>query len=96
VIFVYLLASRREGTLYIGVTNDLVRRVWQHKQKLIPGFTAEYGCDRLVWFEPHATPDSAILREKQIKRWKRAWKIALIETENPYWTDLYPGLTGGG
>ncbi|MGH7037609.1 MAG: GIY-YIG nuclease family protein [Stellaceae bacterium] len=87
--FVYLLASKPYGTLYIGFTTDLARRVWEHKNKLVPGFTAKYGVDRLVWFEIHDDRDSALRREKQIKEWKRDWKINLIEHDNPHWTDLY-------
>jgi putative endonuclease len=91
--FVYLLASRPFGTLYVGMTDDLLRRVWQHKTKAVPGFAARYGVDRLVWFEPHETLEAAFLREKRIKGWKRAWKIQLIERNNPYWLDLYQELT---
>lgn len=87
--FVYLLASKLHGTLYIGFTIDLARRVWEHKNKLMPGFTAKYGVDRLVWFEIHEDRGSALRREKQIKEWKRDWKINLIEHDNPHWTDLY-------
>ena len=89
---VYMLASARNGTLYIGVTSDLVRRVWQHKGKFVAGFSAEHAVDRLVWFEVHVTIESAILREKALKKWKRAWKIRLIEESNPYWNDLFAGL----
>jgi putative endonuclease len=81
--WVYILASRVGGTLYIGVTNDLVRRVNEHKNDLIPGFTSEYGVHRLVWYEQHATAESAIKREKPLKKWNRAWKIALFEKQNP-------------
>ena len=88
--YVYLLASRREGTLYLGVTRDLVRRTYQHKEKLLPGFTSRYDVGRLVWFEVYDDPTTAIEREKQIKKWRRDWKIALIEKENPEWRDLYP------
>jgi putative endonuclease len=91
--FVYLLASRPFGTLYVGMTGDLLRRVCEHKTKAVPGFTARYDVDRLVWFEAHETLESALLREKRIKEWKRAWKIRLIEGNNPYWRDLYPELT---
>jgi putative endonuclease len=90
--YVYLLASRRHGTLYLGVTNDLVRRVWEHKAKLLPGFSARYGVDRLVWFEPHSDVTAAIAREKQIKKWRRDWKIAVIEADNPDWHDLYDAI----
>ena len=98
--FVYLLASRLlasrlRGTLYIGVTSDLLKRVWEHKQKAAPGFTARYGVDRLVWFEVHGTAESAIRREKQMKEWRRDWKINLIERQNPLWEDLYRGLGVG-
>jgi len=93
--FVYLLASGRNGTLYIGVTNDLVRRVWEHKAKQVRGFTAKYGVDKLMWFEEHPDITEAIHREKQIKRWHRDWKIALFCDTNPDWHDLYPSLTQG-
>lgn len=89
---VYLLASHKNGTLYVGVTSDLVKRIWQHKSKLIDGFTKDYGVDQLVWFEQHLSAESAITREKQIKKWNRAWKIALIEQSNPLWTDLYDSI----
>jgi putative endonuclease len=94
VFYVYLLASRRHGTLYLGVTNDLVRRVYEHKAKVVPGFTAEYGVDRLVWFEAFEDPSAAIKREKAIKKWRRDWKIRLIEEQNPYWQDLFPEIAG--
>ena len=90
--WVYLLASRRHGTLYLGVTNDLVRRVFEHKSKAVPGFTAKYGVDRLVWFEAYNDPSDAITREKEIKKWRRDWKISLIERDNPDWRDLYRAL----
>ena len=90
--FVYLLASRRHGTLYLGVTNDLLRRVWEHKNKVAPGFTTTYDVDRLVWYEAHSDITAAITREKQIKKWRRDWKIRLIEEQNPGWVDLYPGI----
>ena len=91
--FVYLLASRPHGTLYVGMTDDLIRRIWEHKNKLVPGFTARYGVDRLVWFEAHQTRESAWRREKQIKEWRRAWKIQLIEKDNPHWIDLYRSIS---
>jgi len=91
--YVYLLASQPFGTLYAGMTDDLMRRVWEHKIKAVPGFTAKYGVDRLVWFEAHETLESAFGREKQIKEWKRAWKIEMIERDNPHWIDLYPSLS---
>jgi putative endonuclease len=87
--YVYLLASRRHGTLYLGVTNDLVRRVHEHKTKIIPGFTRRYGIDRLVWFEIYDDPVTTISREKELKKWRRDWKIRLIEEQNPEWRDLY-------
>jgi putative endonuclease len=86
---VYIMASGRNGTLYTGVTSDLVRRVAQHRAGVIPGFTLRYGCKRLVWFECHAAMEPAILREKQIKAGSRAKKIALIVAVNPDWRDLY-------
>ena len=89
---VYLLASKPHGTLYVGVTSDLVKRVWEHKTKAVAGFTAKHGVDRLVWFEPHDEAVPAIRREKQIKKWQRAWKIRLIEEQNPNWVDLYPSV----
>ena len=87
--YVYLLASRRNGTLYLGVTRDLVRRVYEHKQKAVPSFTSRYNITRLVWFEVYDDPTSAISREKELKKWKRSWKIQLIEAQNPRWEDLY-------
>lgn len=87
--YVYLLASRRKGTLYVGVTNDLSKRVWQHKQDLVEGFTKKYGVKSLVWFEQTESIESAIVREKQIKKWNRDWKVELIEKTNPQWRDLY-------
>lgn len=87
-----MLASKPNGTLYTGSTSDLVRRVWEHKVKAVPGFTAKYGVDRLVWYELHQSLAAAAQRERRIKEWRRAWKIALIEQENPRWSDLYPGL----
>ena len=89
---VYLLASQKNGTLYAGVTSDLVKRVWQHKNNLVEGFTNKYSVHILVWYEIHETMQSAIQREKNIKNWKRSWKIKLIEKTNPLWCDLYPYL----
>lgn len=94
--FVYMLASGRYGTLYIGVTNDLLRRVTEHREGLVPGFTRRYGVKRLVWYEQHADIRDAITREKTLKRWRRDWKIALLEAENPHWTDFYPALASNG
>jgi putative endonuclease len=85
---VYLLASQRNGTLYLGVTSNLIARIAQHRESKIPGFTARYAVRMLVWFEQHATMESAILREKRIKKWKRAWKLELVEEGNPEWRDL--------
>ena len=87
--YVYLLASRNDGALYVGVTNDLVRRAYEHRTKAVPGFTSKYNIARLVWFEIHDAPISAITREKEIKKWRRAWKVALIERDNPGWDDLF-------
>ena len=89
-MYVYLLASSKHGTLYVGVTNDLVRRVYEHKTKAVPGFTTRYGVGRLVWYECYDDPENAITREKEIKKWKRNWKIRLIEEDNHDWSDLYP------
>ena len=89
---VYLLASKRNGTLYAGVTSNLVKRVWEHKQHIVEGFTKKYGVTRLVWYQLHETMESAIRREKAIKNCKRAWKINLIESANPQWRDLYEDL----
>jgi putative endonuclease len=88
-MYVYLMASRKDGTLYLGVTRDLIKRVYQHKSKATPGFTSRYAVDRLVWFETCDDPVSAITREKEIKKWRRAWKVRLIEETNPDWQDLY-------
>ena len=90
---VYILASKRNGTLYIGVTSDLVKRVWQHKNDVAEGFTKKYGVHTLVNYEMHADMTEAIRREKQLKKWNRAWKIELIEKEHPEWLDLWPTLT---
>ena len=86
---VYILASKRNGTLYIGVTSDLVRRIWQHKNNMVQGFTKRYGVHQLVWYELHGSMQSAIEREKRMKGWKRKWKLELIESMNPNWQDLY-------
>jgi putative endonuclease len=92
--YVYILASRIGGTLYIGVTNDLVRRVAEHKSKAAEGFTKHYDVDRLVYYECFDRIEQALHREKRLKKWNRAWKIALIEKENPNWIDLYPQIAG--
>ncbi|GLS15867.1 GIY-YIG nuclease family protein [Hydrogenophaga electricum] len=91
---VYVLASQRNGTLYVGVTSDLVQRIHQHRHELTGGFTQRYGVHQLVYFEPHGTMEAAITREKQLKKWRRAWKLALIESVNPEWRDLWPDLLG--
>ena len=91
---VHLLASDGNGILYAGVTSNLVGRVWQHREHVVEGFSARYGVVRLVWYEPHATMESAIQREKRIKKWNRAWKIRLIDEMNPSWRDLWPDITG--
>ena len=85
---VYILASKRNGTLYIGVTSQLATRVWQHKSKVVEGFTTKYGVDKLVYYEAHGSAEAAIVREKQLKKWRRSWKIELIEGLNPDWRDL--------
>ena len=89
---VYMLASRRNGTLYVGVTSDLIKRIWEHKNDLVEGFSKQYGVHSLVWFEQHESMMSAIQREKAIKEWKRQWKLELIEKGNPDWHDLYEHL----
>jgi len=94
--FVYMLASRPQGTLYVGVTNDLARRVTEHKEGLVEGFTKRYGVDKLVWFEEFGEIQEAIAKEKRLKRWRRDWKRSLIEADNPHWVDLYPALVGRG
>ena len=91
--YVYLLSSRKNGALYLGVTNDLVRRTFEHREKLKKGFSSRYNITNLVWYEVYDDPVSAISREKQIKKWRRAWKDALIVAENPEWRDLYGQIT---
>jgi putative endonuclease len=91
--YVYILASRKYGTLYIGVTSDLVRRVHEHKTKVVPGFTKRYGVDKLVLFEIFDDPANAIAREKELKKWRRDWKTRLIDEQNPNWDDLYNGIS---
>jgi len=90
--FVYILSSKRNGTLYTGVSSNLVQRIWQHKNKIVKGFTEKYNILNLVYFEIHDTAESAITREKQIKKWNRAWKLKLIEEKNPLWLDLYDDI----
>jgi len=92
--YVYILASKRNGTLYIGVTADLLRRVWQHKNDEVPGFTSRHGVKRLVWHERYDDIRDAIAREKAMKKWRRAWKVTLIEESNQSWEDLYPEASG--
>ncbi len=87
--FVYILASKPRGTLYVGVTNNLTRRVFEHKNKLIEGFTERYDVNLLVWYESSGSIESAIVYEKKLKRWRREWKIEMIEKQNPKWVDLY-------
>ena len=91
---VYILASRRNGTLYTGVTSDLCKRIWQHREHQAEDFTARHAVTLLAWYELHPTMESAILREKRIKAWKRQWKLELIEAGNPYWHDLWPQVSG--
>jgi len=90
--YVYILCNKRNGTLYAGVTSDLVKRIYEHKNNFVDGFTKKYGVHRLVWFETHESAESAITREKQIKKWKRTWKLNLIEQINPKWIDLYESI----
>ena len=91
---VYMLASQRNGTLYIGVTSDLIKRIWQHREGLADGFTKQYGVKTLVWYEQHETMDSAISKEKAMKKWLRKWKLSTIEKFNPEWRDLWPEIIG--
>jgi putative endonuclease len=90
--FVYILASKRNGTLYTGSTDDLSRRIWEHKEKIRKGFTQQYDVAQLVWCEPHESREGARIREQQIKKWNRAWKLRMIEEVNPDWNDLYETL----
>jgi putative endonuclease len=92
--YVYILCSKRNGTLYTGVTSNLIKRVYEHKNDLVDGFTHRYRVHRLVWYETHESWESAIKREKQTKKWKRAWKLTLIEKSNPFWDDLYEAICG--
>jgi putative endonuclease len=92
---VYIMASARNGTLYIGVTSDLVKRVWEHRNGVVSGFTRKYGCKLMVWYEAHDDLQQARLRELQMKKWKRLWKLSEIEQMNPDWEDLYPALFEG-
>lgn len=90
--YVYIIASKRNGTLYTGLTSNLSQRIWQHKNEQVDGFSKKYGVKQLVYYEQHDAADSAITREKQIKKWKRAWKLKLIEKNNPLWNDLYDSI----
>jgi len=90
--YVYILASKRNGTLYIEITSGLVQRIWQHKNKMVEGFTQKYNVNKLVYYEVHPNAESAITREKQMKKWRRSWKIRLIEEKNPDWKDLYDDI----
>jgi putative endonuclease len=91
--YIYILASRRNGTLYVGMTDNLVRRVWMHKEGVLPGFTKEYSVTLLVWYEVHESRESAFTRERQIKKWKRSWKLEMIEKTNPSWRDLFEEIS---
>ncbi|MCJ9429487.1 GIY-YIG nuclease family protein [Kordiimonas marina] len=92
--YTYILASKKNGTLYVGVTSDLIKRIWQHREGVQAGFTSRYNVKRLVYYEVFGDMSLAIEREKQLKRWHRPWKVNLIEEKNPDWKDLYPGLVG--
>ena len=92
--YVYIMTSRRNGTLYIGMSSNLVQRVWQHKNNMVEGFTDKYNVKHLVYFEVHDSAGSAITREKQIKKWRRKWKLRLIEEHNPQWEDLFSKISG--
>jgi putative endonuclease len=94
--FVYMPASKPQGTLCTGVTNDLMRRVYEHREGLVPGFTSKYSVKMLVWYEEFGDIHDAIARDKRIKRWRRDWRKNLIERDNPYWVDLYPALSNAG
>ncbi|MFH0790919.1 MAG: GIY-YIG nuclease family protein [Candidatus Omnitrophota bacterium] len=93
--YVYILASQRNGTLYIGITSDLIKRVWEHKNKFVDGFTKEYNINRLVYYEQYNAPEDAIRREKRLKKYNRQWKLNLIEEMNPDWKDLYEEIISG-
>lgn len=91
---VYMMASQKQGTIYIGVTSNLIQRVWQHRTGVVEGFTQQYGVKMLVWYEQHESMESAIMREKAMKKWRRDWKINLIERDNPDWLDLWSAIVG--
>jgi putative endonuclease len=90
--YVYIIASRKDGAIYLGVTNDIVRRIYEHRTKVVAGFASRYDITRLVWFEIYEDPISAISREKELKKWRRSWKVKLIEAQNPQWSDLYDSI----
>ena len=90
--YVYILASQRNGTLYVGMTDDLPKRIWMHREEVLPGFTMKHSVKMLVWYEVHDSRESAFVRQRQIKKWNRAWKLELIEKTNPAWRDLYKDL----
>jgi putative endonuclease len=90
--YVYIICSKRNGTLYTGITSDIIKRIYEHKNNLVEGFSQKYNVHRLVWYEIHETAETAISREKQIKAWKRQWKLRLIEKDNPEWNDLYDNI----
>ena len=92
--YVYIMTSRRNGTLYIGMSSNLVQRVWNHKNNMVEGFTEKYNVKHLVYYEVHESAESAITREKQIKKWRRKWKLRLIEEHNPQWEDLFSKISG--
>ncbi len=91
--YVYIVANRHNGAIYVGMTDDLVRRISEHKAKILRGFTTKHGCDRLVWFEGHPNRESAFTRERRLKEWRRSWKVLLIEADNPTWADRFESLT---
>ena len=93
IFYVYILASRRKGTLYIGMTDNLIQRVWMHRNGVLPGFTKRYGVKTLVWYEQHETREQALIRERQMKKWNRTWKLETIERTNPAWSDLNENLS---
>jgi putative endonuclease len=94
IFYVYILCNKRNGTLYTGVTSDLIKRIYEHKNNMVDGFTDKYNVHHLVWYENHMTAESAITREKQIKKWNRKWKLELIDRNNPEWKDLYESILG--
>ncbi|TSC92705.1 MAG: putative Endonuclease [Candidatus Berkelbacteria bacterium Licking1014_85] len=93
--YVYILSNKKNGTLYIGITSNLIKRIWEHKNKIVKGFTQKYSVDKLVYFEQFTSSEEAITREKQLKNWRRQWKINQIEKENPIWKDLYEEIING-